>query len=41
MNFPTAAAIASQVLRDAKECEKIVLIYNEFKNVISQILRKM
>lgn len=41
MNFPTAAAIASQILRDAKDCEKILLVYNEFKNVISQILRKI
>lgn len=41
LNFPTAAAIASQVLRDAKDCEKILVVYNEFKNVISQILRKI
>lgn len=41
INFPTAAAIASQVLANAKDCEKIVVVYNEFKNVISQVLKKM
>lgn len=41
INFPTAAAIASQVLNSAKDCDKIIVIYNEFKNVISQILKKM
>ena len=41
INFPTAAAIASQVLNSAKDCDRIVVIYNEFKNVISQILKKM
>ena len=40
MNFPTAAAIGNQVLANAKDCEKIIVIYNEFKNVISQIQKK-
>ena len=40
MNFPTAAAIANQVLNNAQDCERITLIYNEFKNVISQVQRK-
>ena len=40
MNFPTAAAIANQVLANANDCERITLIYNEFKNVISQVQRK-
>jgi len=29
------------VLTQAKDCEKIVVLYNEFKNVISQVLKKM
>ena len=41
LNFPTAAAIATQILAHARDCEKILVVYNEFKNVISQILRKM
>jgi F-type H+-transporting ATPase subunit gamma len=41
LNFPTAAAIASQVLANARDCEKILFVYNEFKNVISQVLKKM
>lgn len=41
LNFPTAAAIATQVLANSRECEKIMIVYNEFKNVISQILKKM
>lgn len=41
INFPTASAIAAQILSQSKDCEKILVLYNEFKNVISQILRKM
>ena len=41
MNFPTAAAIGQQILKNANECEKIIFLYNEFKNVISQIQRKV
>lgn len=41
MNFPTAASIATQVLQRAKDCDRVTLIYNEFKNVINQIQRKM
>ena len=40
LNFPTAAAIATNILQSARDCEKIVFVFNEFKNVISQILRK-
>lgn len=40
LNFPTASSIAYQVLDHAKECDRIVLVYNEFKNVLSQFLRK-
>lgn len=28
LNFPTAAAIASQILSQARDCEKILLVYN-------------
>jgi F-type H+-transporting ATPase subunit gamma len=28
LNFPTAAAIASQVLANARDCEKILVVYN-------------
>jgi F-type H+-transporting ATPase subunit gamma len=41
INFPTAASIAFQVVARSKDCQKIVILYNEFKNVISQILKKM
>jgi F-type H+-transporting ATPase subunit gamma len=40
LNFPTAAAIASHILQHARDCEKILIVYNEFKNVVSQILRR-
>jgi F-type H+-transporting ATPase subunit gamma len=41
INFPTAASVAFQVIARSKDCQKIVILYNEFKNVISQILKKM
>lgn len=41
LNFPTAASIAAQVMERSKDCEKIVLVFNEFKNVISQVQRKV
>jgi F-type H+-transporting ATPase subunit gamma len=28
-------------VKDSADCDRIVIIYNEFKNVISQILRKL
>lgn len=40
LNFPTVSAIATQVIENAQECDRIVLIFNEFKNVISQVLRR-
>lgn len=40
LNFPTASSIAYQVLEHSKDCDRIILVYNEFKNVISQILRR-
>lgn len=40
LNFPTASSVAYQVLEHAKDCDRIIILYNEFKNVISQILRK-
>lgn len=48
MNFPTgtsfpysAASIAYQAIEHAKDCDRVILLYNEFKNVISQIQRKV
>jgi F0F1-type ATP synthase gamma subunit len=35
-----AASIAHQVIEHAKDCDRVLLVYNEFKNVISQIQRK-
>lgn len=35
-----AASIASHVLDNAKDCDRVMLVYNEFKNVISQVLKK-
>lgn len=40
LNFPTVCSIATHVLEHSKDCDRIVLLYNEFKNVISQFLRK-
>lgn len=37
----SAAAIANHFVRDSTDCDRIVLIYNEFKNVITSILRKL
>jgi F-type H+-transporting ATPase subunit gamma len=39
MNFPTAASIANTIL--GIDCDRVVLLYNEFKNVITQIQRKV
>ncbi len=36
-----AASIAYQVIQHAKDCDRVTLMYNEFKNVISQIQRKV
>lgn len=36
----SASSIAYQVLEHAKDCDRIIILYNEFKNVISQFLRK-
>ena len=48
LNFPTgnwhndlASSIATQVLEHSKDCDRILILYNEFKNVISTILRKV
>ncbi len=35
-----ASSVAYQVLDHAKDVDRVLLIYNEFKNVISQILKK-
>ena len=40
INFPTAASIANYFVRDSTDCDRIVLLFNEFKNVIVQVLRK-
>lgn len=41
MTFPTAAAIANTVLTKNADSDRILIVYNEFKNVITQINRKM
>ena len=41
INFPTAAAIGHQILTNAKDCERMIVIYNEFKNVVTQFQRKV
>lgn len=41
MNFPTAASIGYQVIEHAKDCDRVLMIYNQFKNVISQIQKKV
>ena len=40
VNFPTAAAIANQIVCNAKDCERMIVLYNEFKNVVTQFQRK-
>ena len=37
----SAASIAYQVIEHAKECDRALLLYNEFKNVITQLQRKV
>lgn len=41
MNFPTAASIANIIISKAVDCDRVLLLYNEFKNVITQIQRKV
>jgi len=41
MNFPTAASIANIILNSAADSDRVLLLYNEFKNVITQIQRKV
>lgn len=40
-NYPTAMAIAELVSKESENSERIVIYYNEFKSVISSIIRKM
>lgn len=41
MNFPTAASIANTVMLKSTDCDRVILLYNEFKNVITQIQKKL
>lgn len=41
INFPTASSLAHQISEMATDCDNIVIVYNEFKNVITQIIRRV
>lgn len=41
ITFPSAAALAHQLVTAAEDCDNIILVYNEFKSVISSIIRKV
>lgn len=40
MNFSTAASVAHQINDAAEDCENIQIVYNEFKSVISTVIRR-
>jgi len=40
-NYPTVMAISELVQKQAENSDKIVIYYNEFKSVISSIIRRM
>mmetsp|Transcript_59331 Transcript_59331/g.68709 ORF Transcript_59331/g.68709 Transcript_59331/m.68709 type:complete len:300 (+) Transcript_59331:39-938(+) len=39
MNYATAASLAHKINETAEDCEKIQLVYNEFRSVISTVIR--
>ncbi|KAM3138545.1 hypothetical protein pb186bvf_009297 [Paramecium bursaria] len=42
INFPTAASVAHQIqLNATDDIDQITIIYNQFKNVVSQIIRRV
>jgi F-type H+-transporting ATPase subunit gamma len=40
-NYPTVMAMATHIANMAQDSDKIVVIYNEFKSAISQVVRYM
>lgn len=40
-NYPTAMALATQIVQQSEGFDKIVIYYNEFKSAISQVIRRM
>ena len=41
INFPVASSIAHMASQQAEDCDNIVIVYNEFQNVITQVVRRM
>jgi F-type H+-transporting ATPase subunit gamma len=41
INFATAGSISHQISDMASDCDNIIVVYNEFKNVITQFIRKV
>lgn len=35
VNFPTASSVGYQVMENIQDCDNVVIVFNEFKNVIS------
>lgn len=40
-NYPTIMALAEQIAKQGEDVDKIVIYYNEFQSVITQIIRRM
>lgn len=40
-NYPTVMALAEHIMQQAEGCDKISVIYNEYKSAISTIIRKI
>lgn len=40
-NYPTVMAIAEQIAKQAENSDRIVIYYNEFKSVISSVIKRM
>lgn len=37
INFPTACSVGHNILAAGSDCDNILIVYNEFKNAISQV----
>lgn len=40
INFPTACSVAHNILAAGADCDNVIIVFNEFKNAISQQVKK-
>lgn len=40
-NYPTVMALSEHIIQQAEGCDKISVLYNEYKSAISTIIRKL